>query len=76
MKISINGERHELAESLTISELLQAVMVTGKMVKVLTFELTGLALAVNQTIVPQEQWAHYSLSDGDEIALFRAIAGG
>ncbi len=76
MKISINGEGHELVESLTISELLQNLMVKGQMVKVLTFELTGLALAVNQTIVPQEQWHHYQLSDGDEIALFRAIAGG
>ncbi|WP_413113110.1 sulfur carrier protein ThiS [Thaumasiovibrio sp. DFM-14] len=34
------------------------------------------AVAVNQEIIAREQWATHLLNDGDEIALFQAIAGG
>ncbi|WP_058914228.1 sulfur carrier protein ThiS [Entomohabitans teleogrylli] len=36
----------------------------------------GSALAVNQLIVPREQWAQHIVQDGDRILLFQAIAGG
>ncbi|MCM2681081.1 sulfur carrier protein ThiS [Echinimonas agarilytica] len=37
---------------------------------------TGVAIAINQTIIPQNEWPTKSLSEGDHVALFRAIAGG
>ncbi len=36
----------------------------------------GVALAVNGQVVPQQAWPEYQLNEGDQIALFRAIAGG
>lgn len=36
----------------------------------------GSALALNQTILPREQWDHHILQDGDALLLFQAIAGG
>jgi sulfur carrier protein len=36
----------------------------------------SLAIAVNQQIIPQALWAETILNDGDEIAIFQAIAGG
>ena len=36
----------------------------------------GSALALNQTILPREQWEHHTLQDGDTLLLFQAIAGG
>ena len=35
-----------------------------------------LAVAVNNQVIPRGQWANCSLSDGDNINLFGAIAGG
>ncbi|MGL9720789.1 sulfur carrier protein ThiS [Symbiopectobacterium sp.] len=36
----------------------------------------GTALAINQTIVPRDEWATRPVSSGDDILLFQAIAGG
>jgi len=36
----------------------------------------GIALAINQQIIPREQWDQYTLQDGDSLLLFQAIAGG
>lgn len=36
----------------------------------------GTALAINQTIVPRDEWATRPVSAGDDILLFQAIAGG
>ena len=33
-------------------------------------------LAINQQIVPREQWAQHIVQDGDQILLFQVIAGG
>ncbi|WP_039054705.1 sulfur carrier protein ThiS [Enterobacter sp. Bisph1] len=36
----------------------------------------GVALAVNQQILPREQWENYLVQDGDSLLLFQVIAGG
>lgn len=36
----------------------------------------GTALAINQTIVPRDEWATRPVRSGDDILLFQAIAGG
>lgn len=42
----------------------------------LNLDNPGSALALNQTILPREQWDQYTLQDGDALLLFQAIAGG
>ena len=36
----------------------------------------GTALALNQQILPREQWEHQQVNEGDQILLFQVIAGG
>ncbi|GGA88298.1 thiamine biosynthesis protein ThiS [Neiella marina] len=66
MKIDVNGEPVELSAQATLAQLID----------VLKQDVSGIAIAVNQTIVPQHEWDQYLLQDRDSIALFRAIAGG
>ncbi|AIR05174.1 MULTISPECIES: sulfur carrier protein ThiS [Cedecea] len=66
MRIQFNDEPLECTEGMTLATLL-AQLEQGK---------AGAALAVNQTIIPREQWSNYLLREGDTILLFQAIAGG
>ncbi|MBK0367523.1 sulfur carrier protein ThiS [Salmonella enterica] len=36
----------------------------------------GAALALNQQILPREQWEQQIVQEGDQILLFHVIAGG
>ncbi|NIG81660.1 sulfur carrier protein ThiS [Cedecea neteri] len=66
MRIQFNDEPLECTAGLTLAALL-AQLDQGK---------TGAALAVNQTIIPRDQWSNHLLREGDTILLFQAIAGG
>ncbi|AIR64714.1 sulfur carrier protein ThiS [Cedecea neteri] len=66
MRIQFNDEPLECTAGLTLAALL-AQLDQGK---------TGAALAVNQTIIPRDQWSNHLLREGDIILLFQAIAGG
>ncbi len=66
MKISINGEPHELAEALTIQALLEQI----------EQDQLGIALAINESVIGREGWVKQLLCEGDDIVLFKAIAGG
>lgn len=66
MKITLNDQTIELADSLTVAALLTQ----------LNRLQPGTALAVNQTIIPRDAWIQHQIQDGDDILLFQAIAGG
>ncbi|WP_435951647.1 sulfur carrier protein ThiS [Dryocola sp. BD626] len=66
MRILFNDEPMQCAEGLTLATLLEQLRLLKP----------GVALALNQTIVPREQWEARMLHDGDQILLFQAIAGG
>jgi sulfur carrier protein len=66
MHIQFNDEPIQCVENLTLAKLLEQ----------LRFLQPGVALAINQTIIPRERWETYLLNDGDQILLFQAIAGG
>lgn len=66
MRIQFNDEPMECPENLTLETLLEQLCVLKP----------GIALAINQTIVPHEQWETHLLNDGDQILLFQVIAGG
>lgn len=68
MELKINNQ-HKIfdCKSLTIQELID-------------FELpekqNGIAIAVNQTVVPKSQWITFPLSSSDEILIITATQGG
>ena len=64
MQILFNDQPMQCVAELTVHELLEQL------------EQAGAALAINQQIVPREQWAQHIVQDGDQILLFQVIAGG
>jgi sulfur carrier protein len=66
VKLIINDQSHDFAAPLTLLTLLEQ----------LNHPQEGSALAVNQVIIPRHNWASHPLTDGDNILLFQAIAGG
>ena len=66
MQIQFNDEPMQCAAGQTVSELL----IQLNQLK------PGAALALNQQILPREQWEHQQVNDGDQILLFQVIAGG
>ncbi|EGD5903146.1 sulfur carrier protein ThiS [Salmonella enterica] len=66
MQIQFNDEPMQCAEGQTISELLTQLIQLKP----------GTALALNQQILPREQWRQHIVQEGDQILLFHVIAGG
>ncbi len=66
MQIQFNDESMQCAEGLSVSTLLTQL----EQLK------PGIALALNQQILPRERWEHHIVQDGDQILLFQVIAGG
>jgi sulfur carrier protein len=66
MQILFNDAPMDVNDTLTVSALLDQ----------LDQFKPGAALALNQQILPREQWDLHRLQDGDQILLFQVIAGG
>ena len=66
MQIVVNGKEMQLAEPVSIAQLLQQ----------LELENRRLAVEVNQAIVPRSQHASHQLQTGDKIEIVHAIGGG
>ncbi|RLR67608.1 sulfur carrier protein ThiS [Pseudomonas aeruginosa] len=66
MKILVNDESLSLDMPVTISQLLIQ----------LSQPPIGVAIAINEMIIPRENWEKHLINDGDTILLFQAIAGG
>ncbi|MEY2345467.1 sulfur carrier protein ThiS [Proteus mirabilis] len=66
MNITVNDERYSLDMPVTISQLLIELKTT----------FYGVALAINDIIIPRENWNTQMINEGDTILLFQAIAGG
>jgi sulfur carrier protein len=66
MRILFNDEPMKCEDGLTVAVLLDKL----RQLK------PGTALALNQQILPREQWEHQQVSEGDQILLFQVIAGG
>ncbi|MEE1942453.1 sulfur carrier protein ThiS [Streptomyces sp. TRM 70361] len=64
--IRLNGEPRQIADGLTLDRL-----VAG-----LTAATTGVAAAVNETVVPRGQWPATELGDGDRVEVLTAVQGG
>ena len=66
MCILFNDEPMSCDDGLTVAALLDKL----RQLK------PGTALALNQQILPREQWEHQQVNEGDQILLFQVIAGG
>lgn len=67
MNLTINGERRQL-EALTLSLL--------ELLEWLQLELSGIAVAVNSSVVAKTNWSATPLQEGDVVDIIQARQGG
>ena len=68
MNITFNGKPAHLHEGTTLGGLLREHKISDK--------TDGVAVAVNDAVVPRRQWADVHLRDGDTIEVIHAVQGG
>lgn len=66
LAVSVNGESRQITADLTLDAL----------VATLTTAPSGVAAAVNETVVPRGQWSGLRLAEGDRIEVLTAVQGG
>lgn len=66
LSVSVNGETLTVAEGTTLDAL----------VATLTEAPSGVAAALNETVVPRGQWSGAALTDGDRVEVLTAVQGG
>ncbi|NUS27751.1 MAG: sulfur carrier protein ThiS [Streptomyces sp.] len=66
MNISVNGEPRQFAPGTALDAVVRA----------LTPAPSGVAAALNETVVPRAQWPTTALSDGDRVEVLTAVQGG
>ena len=67
MEVTINNQNYFLNEVCSIEQMLIHVAIP---------ETTGLAIAINQTIISKSKWPEHALQPGDQIILIKATQGG
>ncbi|MDQ8184766.1 sulfur carrier protein ThiS [Pelagicoccus sp. SDUM812002] len=67
MTITVNGTPRESTEGIALAALLAELELAAT---------TGVAVAVNQEVVPATQWQQVVLSEGDQVLVIQATQGG
>jgi sulfur carrier protein len=66
ISISVNGERREIAAGTALDSVVRSLAAAP----------SGVAAAVNETVVPRAQWANTPLGEGDRVEVLTAVQGG
>ncbi|QHA09576.1 sulfur carrier protein ThiS [Streptomyces broussonetiae] len=66
MSISVNGERRDVAAGTALDSVVRSLVAAP----------SGVAAAVNETVVPRTQWAGTFLTEGDRVEVLTAVQGG
>jgi sulfur carrier protein len=66
MRLTVNGTERDIAAGATVDALLQA----------LALRREGVAVALNDDVVPRAEHASRTLNDGDRLEIIVAVAGG
>ncbi|MCE7548489.1 sulfur carrier protein ThiS [Streptomyces thermodiastaticus] len=66
MTIFINGEPRRVAPGTSLDAVVRS----------LTAAPSGVAAALNETVVPRARWASTPLRDGDRVEVLTAVQGG
>ena len=67
MEIILNGQAKQIAATYTVGQLVSELFATsGK----------GIAVAINQSVIPKSEWPTRRLSPNDQITLITATQGG
>jgi len=66
MNITVNNNQQTINESINIDGLVEHLKIDAK----------GIAIAVNQTVVPKVNWNNTKLEENDNITIIKATQGG
>lgn len=66
LSILVNGERRQIAPGTALDTL----------VRTLTASPSGVAAALNETVVPRARWTSTALCEGDRVEVLTAVQGG
>ena len=66
MKISINQKEIEVQDNISVKELLDMQQIA----------IEGTAIAIDNKLVPKNEWNDRILTDGNKITIIRATFGG
>ncbi|MCM3265255.1 MULTISPECIES: sulfur carrier protein ThiS [Streptomyces] len=66
MTVSVNGEPRQVAPGTSLDAVVRS----------LTAAPSGVAAALNETVVPRARWASTPLRDGDRVEVLTAVQGG
>ncbi|MFF0887989.1 sulfur carrier protein ThiS [Streptomyces sp. NPDC003456] len=66
MNISVNGEPRRVRPGTALDAVVRS----------LTTSPSGVAAALNETVVPRTQWTATPLSEGDRVEVLTAVQGG
>ncbi|MFF7853763.1 sulfur carrier protein ThiS [Streptomyces sp. NPDC007904] len=66
MNISVNGEPRRIDPGTALDAVVRS----------LTAAPSGVAAALNETVVPRAQWPATALSEGDRVEVLTAVQGG
>ncbi|MFJ9925222.1 MULTISPECIES: sulfur carrier protein ThiS [Streptomyces] len=64
--ISVNGERREVSPGTALDTVVRSLVRSP----------SGVAAAVNETVVPRTRWASTALAEGDRVEVLTAVQGG
>ncbi|MCI0717209.1 MAG: sulfur carrier protein ThiS [Chlorobi bacterium] len=68
MKIYLNGEEKALYKKINLSDIIVQYL-NGK-------EPKGIAVALNETIVPKQKWEETAINESDSVEIVHAVQGG
>ncbi len=68
MKLQVNGKVLEVKDNITVAELLRSMDIQIRPV--------GLAVAVNEEVVPKSAYADYILKENDRVEIVNIVGGG
>jgi sulfur carrier protein len=66
-EVTINQKQFQLPERSTVADVLPLLRIA---------QAEGIAIAVNEAVVPRGEWAGYLLAAGDRVFVIRATQGG
>lgn len=66
-EVVINQQKFQLSEHGTLADVLPLLRIA---------QPEGIAIAVNEEVVPAREWARYVLREGDRVFVIRATQGG
>ncbi|MEV0242086.1 sulfur carrier protein ThiS [Streptomyces sp. NPDC050674] len=66
MNISVNGEPRDVRPGTALDTVVRS----------LTASPSGVAAALNETVVPRTQWPSTPLAEGDRVEVLTAVQGG